>query len=76
MDSNRKEGENKMTQAIEEVLKKFDELAEVEQQEAICEMLKRISKQETSPLSEQEMILNAEELFLELDKREATDANA
>ena len=65
-----------MTQAIEEVLKKFDELAEAEQQEAMCEMLKRISKHETSPISEQEMILNAEELFLELDKREATDANA
>jgi Fe2+ or Zn2+ uptake regulation protein len=64
-----------MTQAIEEVLRKFDQLKETEQQEAVYEILKRISKHETTPLTEEEMVLSAEELFLELDKREAASGS-
>ena len=39
-----------------------------------CEILRRIRDVDFPPLSDEELVLNAEALFLELDRQEATDA--
>ena len=52
----------------------FDLLSAVEKQLVTCEILRRMQDVDFPPLSDEEMVLSAEALFLELDDREATDA--
>jgi hypothetical protein len=56
------------------LLEAFDLLSAAEKQAVTCEILRRMRDVDFPPLSDEEMILNAEALFLELDSREATDA--
>jgi hypothetical protein len=49
-------------------------LSAAEQQAVACEILRRIRDVDFPPLSDEELILKAEGLFLELDRQEATDA--
>ena len=49
-------------------------MSAVEKQVVICELLRRMWDFDLPPLSDEEFVANAEELFLELDRREATDA--
>ena len=60
-----------MTIAIQEILDRFDELTEPEQLETAREILRRVPAGEKSTLSDDELISLADELFLELDHREA-----
>ena len=62
-----------MTTAIQ-LLDAFDLLSAPEQQSVACEILRRIRDIDLPPLSDEELVLSAEALFLELDRREATDA--
>jgi hypothetical protein len=63
-----------MTTATQHLLDSFDLLSAAEQQVVACEILRRIRDVDFPPLSDEELILNAEVLFLELDCQEATDA--
>ena len=63
-----------MTTATRHLLDSFDLLSAAEQQVVACEILRRIRDVDFPPLSDEELILNAEALFLELDRQEATDA--
>jgi hypothetical protein len=63
-----------MTLAVKNLLISFDHLEEKEKQEAIALILKRSLDLNLLPLTDEELILSGEGLFLELDKREATDA--
>jgi len=58
----------------QQLLDAFDLLSAVEKQAVTCEILRRMRDVDFPTLSDEEMILSAEALFLELDSREATDA--
>jgi hypothetical protein len=60
-----------MTHAAQDIIKTFDRLPADEQKEVIKIILRRNTDIETPVLSDEELILNAEEIFLELDRREA-----
>jgi len=63
-----------MTTAIQHLLDAFDLLYAAEQQAVACKILRRMQDVDLPPLTDEELILIAEALFLELDRREATDA--
>jgi hypothetical protein len=63
-----------MSTATQHLLDSFDLLSVEEQQAVACEILRRLRNVDLPPLSDEELVANAEALFLELDHREATDA--
>ena len=63
-----------MTTATQHLLDSFDLLSAAEKQIVLCELLQRVRDFDLPPLSEEDLVANAEVLFLELDRREATDA--
>jgi hypothetical protein len=63
-----------MTTATQRLLDSFDLLSEAEKQIVICELLQRVRDFDLPPLADEDLVTNAEALFLELDRREATDA--
>lgn len=60
-----------MTTVVHELLKTFDQLTDLEQMELASEILKRVIDLDFPPLSDQDLVFNAEELFLELDRQES-----
>jgi len=60
-----------MTAITQEILKTFDELPDSDQIEVALAILKRIIHFDFSPLDDEDLVLNAEELFLELDQQES-----
>jgi hypothetical protein len=63
-----------MSIATQHLLNTFDLLSAAEKQRVICKILRRVQDLDLPPLSDEELVANAEALFLELDRREATDA--
>ena len=63
-----------MTPATQHLLDAFDRLSAEEQQAVDCEILRRLQDVDLPPLSDEELVVSAEALLLELDRREATDA--
>jgi hypothetical protein len=62
------------TDAVQNLLSAFDSLTAEEQREAVSEILRRTSELELPPLDDDTIDRIAEESFLELDSREAADA--
>ena len=62
-----------MTQAVQELLNSFDALTEAEKHEAAAQVLRRVVEGESGDIPEDALVATAEELFLELDAREAAD---
>ena len=62
-----------MSTTANEILDSFDHLAEDEKREVASEIIRRTRELELPPLTDDELALNAETLFLELDKRELTN---
>lgn len=60
-----------MTASVQEFLNTFDRLPDSERVEIALEILRRVIHLDFPPLSDEDLVLNAEELFLELDKQEA-----
>lgn len=60
-----------MAISVRDILDTFDSLTESEQQEIALEILKRVSSLNLPELSDEDLVLNAEGLFLELDRQEA-----
>ena len=54
----------------------FDQLLDAEKQEVAAAILRRTLQVEFPPVSDEELVLSAEETFLELDRREAEDAQS
>ena len=65
-----------MTKAVQQLIESFEALTEVERQEALAEVLRRSPRLEYTTLPEEGLIAAAEELFLDLDAREAADAQS
>lgn len=62
-----------MTGLVQELLNTFDHLTDSEQREIALEIFKRVTNSDFLPLSDDELVLNAEALFLELDQREGNN---
>jgi hypothetical protein len=59
-----------MTASVQELLDTFDRLTDSERLDLVLEILKRTVYLDFPPLSDEDLVLNAEELFLELDEQE------
>lgn len=62
-----------MDTLAQEILKTFDNLPNIEQQMIAAEILKRVINFDVPPLTDEDLVLNAEELFLALDGQETDD---
>jgi hypothetical protein len=60
-----------MTALVQELLNTFDRLTDSERLELVLEILKRTIDLDFPPLSDEDLVLNAEALFRELDEEEA-----
>ena len=58
----------------ENLITTFEQLPDAEKQEVASAIRRRTMKFEFPPVSDEELVLSAEETFLELDRREAADA--
>ncbi|MGF1569867.1 MAG: hypothetical protein ACFCVD_17655 [Nodosilinea sp.] len=59
-----------MTALAQEILNNFDRLPDTEQLEIALAILRRIIHLDFLPLTDEDLTLNAEELFLALDQQE------
>lgn len=60
-----------MSAAVQALVESFDALSEAERHEAVVEILRRSMPSGETEMSDEALVLAAEELFLELDAREA-----
>lgn len=65
-----------MSTSAQNIIESFDKLPESEKQQVASVILRRTINFDMPSLSDEELILSAEELFLELDHREAEDAQS
>lgn len=63
-----------MTTTTQDVLERYEQLPMIEKKQFVSIILRNSLDVETPSLSDDELVLNAEELFLDLDRREAEDA--
>ena len=61
---------------VEELSKSFDLLPEVEKRKVAMEILQRSLELRSTPLTDKELASNAEQVFLELDRRELEDGQS
>jgi len=62
--------------AVEELLKSFDLLPEDEKHQVAKAILLRSLDLRSAPLTDEELVLNAEQVFLDLDRRESEDGQS
>lgn len=65
-----------MITTAQDVLEKFVQLPVSEKKKVVSVILRESLDTETPVLSEDELVFNAEEIFLELDRREAEDGES
>ncbi|NJN59139.1 MAG: hypothetical protein HC879_17405 [Leptolyngbyaceae cyanobacterium SL_5_9] len=58
-----------MSALAQEILESFDRLPDTEQLEIALEILRRLVNVDFPPLTDEDLALNAEELFLALDQQ-------
>jgi hypothetical protein len=63
-----------MTAAVQQLLNTFDSLSDAEKKDAVTELLRRVRQFELGDVPEEALLAAADELFRELDTREAADA--
>lgn len=62
-----------MNQPAKSILESFDQLPEDEKREVASAILRRALRFESLPLTDEEFVAQADDLFRELDAREAPD---
>ncbi len=62
-----------MTKSVEELLKSFEQLPEVEKRELASEIIKRALTLDLPELTEESLLAAADQIFLQLDKEESLD---
>lgn len=62
-----------MSVSVQNLLKSFERLAEVEKRELAFEIIRRVGHFDFPSLTDEELILNAEAILLELDHNESED---
>jgi hypothetical protein len=61
---------------VEDLLRSFDLLPEAEKHKVAKEILLRSLDLRSAPLTDEELVLNAEQVFLDLDRRESEDGQS
>lgn len=64
-----------METPAENLMARFEQLPDTEKREVASAILRRTLKMSFPPVTDKELVLSTEETFLELDRREAEDAN-
>jgi hypothetical protein len=64
-----------MTAQVQEMLHTFDLLPDGDKRELASEILRRTLMLDVPPLSDEQLVGAAEEIFLQLDRSEAVDAS-
>jgi hypothetical protein len=64
-----------MTAQVQDMLRTFDLLPDGDKRELASEILRRTLILDVPPLSDEQLVGAAEELFLQLDRSEAVDAS-
>jgi hypothetical protein len=64
-----------VTTAVKQLLDSFDALSEAEKHQAAAELLRRVQQEPFEEVPDETFVEAAEELFRELDAREAADAH-
>ena len=62
-----------MSGSVKNILESFDELPETEKREVASAILRRTLRFKAPPLTDEDFLAQADELFRELDAREASD---
>ena len=62
-----------MTASVKNILESFEELPEAEKQEVASAILRRTLRFDTPPLTDEDLVAQADDLFRDLDTREASD---
>jgi len=60
-----------MTKSVEQLLKSFEQLPEAEKRELASEIIKRCLTLDLPELSDETLLLAADQAFLQLDKEES-----
>lgn len=60
-----------MSPAVKNILRSYDLLPELEKREVAFQILRRSLSFDLPPLSDEQLAFNADEIFLELDRRES-----
>lgn len=63
-----------MVAQLQDILRSFELLPEAEKLELAAEIIRRSVNFDMPPVSDEQLVSAAEELFLELDRSEAEDA--
>ena len=62
-----------VTQDARTIIQSLELFSDANKREVATEIVRRSLRLDSPPLTDDELVLNAEELFLELDKRESKD---
>jgi len=62
-----------MSSSVNQLLDSFDHLPEAEKRELASEIIRRTAVLSFPPLSEDALVRCAEDVFLEMDRRESSD---
>jgi hypothetical protein len=62
-----------MTQAAQKMIKTFEALPEDDQRSVVLEILRRTVTEDYPPVDEADLVLAADQVFLDLDRREERD---
>jgi hypothetical protein len=65
-----------MTLSVQILLDSFERLPEIEKAQFAVEILRRVVDLDLSPLSDEELVLSADAIFMELDRQEMADGHA
>lgn len=60
-----------MTQPAEKIIESFDALTDAEKREVLALLLRKAATLEQAPLTDDELLASADQVFLELDRNEA-----
>jgi hypothetical protein len=63
-----------MTQAVQHIIETFEHLSDAEKQQAAAELLRRTLDLAPAQIPDESLVEAADELFRDLDAREAADA--
>ena len=64
-----------MSTDSQDLLSSFDSLPVVEQREVMAELLRKAAQWDNPPLTDEDLTRLADDVFVELDRREAADGN-
>jgi hypothetical protein len=63
-----------MTASVEDILASFDHLPEEERRELAYQIIRRTIRLELPPLTDEDLVSQADAIFVELDSRESGNA--